>query len=851
MGVKCPQCGAENSDTSQFCSDCGTRLFSQKNIDVTKTAETPKKELTTGSTFANRYQIIEELGEGGMGRVYKAVDTKIKEKVALKLIKPEIAADKKTLERFGNELRIARKIVHKNVGRMYDINEQEGTHYISMEYVSGQNLKDFIRQSGQMGMGTAILIIKQICKGLSEAHKLGVVHRDLKPSNIMIDRDGSIRIMDFGIARSLKEKGITGAGVMIGTPEYMSPEQVEGRGVDQRSDIYSLGIIMYEMLTGQVPFEGETPFSIGIKHKSETPRDPGELNSQIPKDLGQVILKCLEKDPEKRYQSAGELRSELENIEKGIPTTEREIPKRKPLTSREITVTFGVKKLFIPALIVIAAIIIGIALWQFLPQKQAPLAPKIENSIAVISFENLTGDPQYDSLIKAVPSLFITKFEAMEFSYVVTLERLQDILKQMGRDPYRPIDTDTGFEVCRREGIEAMVVGKITKAGEVFVTDIKVLDVKTKNSLTSASSQGQGEDSIVLSQIDELSRRIAEDLGGSLSAKGVPAVSEITTSSLEAYEYYLKGNEADGKQHFAEAQKHFLKAVDIDPSFVMARLGVAHSYYQQGNVKARDEAMEKVKVYADRANPKEKLYIQAWNARYMEGDIEKTARIMKEITAKYPKEKEAHSWLGLYNRTRDHDEAIRYFQKVLELDPYKLGYLGEISVVYLRKGDFEKALEYANRYAAAAPNDPVPLGDFLAEIHLRMGHSDQAIEKCKKALSFKPDFSYALANIINACGLKEDYKEALEWTEEKIKRSSIPLNKADGYLLNAFYEYWTGAFHKVYEDAENARKLGEDIQSRVAPYWSFLLEGFAHLGEGDYTLARESFDRYGDFVIKV
>lgn len=848
---KCPRCDFENTDTARFCSHCASPLPDVEGVIQTKTIETPKEELTRGTLFAGRYEIIEELGKGGMGRVYRVEDKKLEQEVALKLIKPEIASDKKTIERFRNELKTARMVSHKNVCRMFDFGESKDSRFITMEFIRGEDLKTLIQKMGQLSAGQAVAIAKQVCDGLIEAHKLGVVHRDLKPQNIMIDRRGDARIMDFGIARSLEAKGITGAGVMIGTPEYMSPEQVEGKETDQRSDIYSLGVILYEMVTGRVPFEGDTPFTIGMKHKGEMPQDPKELNTQISDELNHVILKCLEKEKDKRYQSAGNVLAELSKIERGIPTKERVVPKRKPLTSREITVTLGVKKLLIPALIVIAAIIIGFAIWQLLPEKEAPLAPKIENSIAVISFENLTGDPQYDSLIRAVPSLFITKFEAMEFSYVVTLERLQDILKQMGRDPYKPIDADTGFEVCRREGIEAMVVGKITKAGEVFVTDIKVLDVETKKSLTSASSQGQGEDSIVLSQIDELSRRIAEDLGGGLSAGEVPAVSEITTSSLEAYEYYLKGNEAYGKQHFEEAQKHFLKAVEIDPAFVMAHLGVAHTYHQQGNVKARDEAMEKVMAHADRANPKEELYIQAWNARYMEGDQAKTARIMKEITEKYPKEKEAHSWLGLYNRTRDHDEAIRYFKKVLELDPYKLGYLGEISFVYREKGDFERALEYANRYAAAAPNDPVPLGDFLAEIHLRMGHPDEAIEKCQKALAIRSDYSYALANIINAYGQKEDYPEALRWANEKTQRTRLPLHKADGYLLKAFYEYWTGAFRKVYEDAEKAREMGEDIQSTVAPYWSLLLEGFAHLGQGNYPLARESFDRCGDFVIKV
>ncbi|MGB3863188.1 MAG: serine/threonine-protein kinase, partial [Candidatus Aminicenantaceae bacterium] len=307
MTTRCPECHSENPEMSQFCADCGTQLGvseekpikakePKKPIEHTETLQAPREELTTGSTFARRYQIIEELGKGGMGKVYKADDIELREKVALKLIKPEISSDKNTVERFQNELKFARKIVHKNVGRMYDLGKEEGSYYITMEYVEGQDLKGLIRQSGQLAIGTTISIAKQICEGLVEAHRLGVVHRDLKPSNIMIDKDGQARIMDFGIARSLKGKGITGAGVMIGTPEYMSPEQVEGKDVDQRSDIYSLGTILFEMVAGRVPFEGDTPFTVGVKHKSEIPVDPREINAQVPEDLSLIILKCLEKE---------------------------------------------------------------------------------------------------------------------------------------------------------------------------------------------------------------------------------------------------------------------------------------------------------------------------------------------------------------------------------------------------------------------------------------------------------------------------------------------------------------------------------------------------------------------------
>ncbi|GAH04878.1 unnamed protein product, partial [marine sediment metagenome] len=270
------------------------------------------------------------------------------------------------------------------------LNEDEGTHYITMEYVPGGDLKRFIRRSKQLGISTALSIAKQICDGLVEAHRLGVVHRDLKPNNIMIDDDGNVRIMDFGIARSLSAKGITGKGVMIGTPEYMSPEQVEGKEADQRSDIYSLGIIMYEMVTGRVPFEGDTPFTIGMKHKGEMPQNPKELNTQISDDLNSLILRCLEKEKEKRYQSAEEVRSELANIEKGIPTTKKVIPKRKPITSKEITVIFGLKKLFIPAVVITVFAIIAVVIWQPWSQTETVPIPSDNPSIAVLPFLDLS-----------------------------------------------------------------------------------------------------------------------------------------------------------------------------------------------------------------------------------------------------------------------------------------------------------------------------------------------------------------------------------------------------------------------------------------------------------------------------
>ena len=378
-GMKCPRCNFDNPEDLRFCGHCGAQLFQseESTLSVTKTLKTPLIGLNIGTLFAGRYHIIEELGRGGMGRVYKVFDREIREKIALKLLRPEIAGDEKMIERFRNELKFARRITHKNICRMYDLNKEDETMFITMEYVSGEDLKSSVTRVGPLSAGKTIFIAKQICEGLAEAHKLDVVHRDLKPQNIMVDRAGNIRIMDFGIARSVQSKGITATGVMIGTPEYMAPEQVEGKEIDQRTDIYSLGVILFELLTGTVPFEGDTPITVAIKHLREEVPEPKTINPSIPDDMNKVVLKCLDKDREKRYRNVEELLAELEKMEKGVPITDRIVPDKKPTPVGE-TPFFAdyaggksnMKKLLFPALMVFAIAVLGIAISKFLLQSK-------------------------------------------------------------------------------------------------------------------------------------------------------------------------------------------------------------------------------------------------------------------------------------------------------------------------------------------------------------------------------------------------------------------------------------------------------------------------------------------------
>jgi serine/threonine protein kinase/predicted Zn-dependent protease len=765
----------------------------------------------------SHYKILEKLGEGGMGVVYKAQDTKLDRIVALKFLPQHLTSDPVEKERFVHEAKAASALNHPNITTIHEIDEFEGQMFIVMEYCEGKTLKQIIEKE-TLSVRKVLDIGIQICEGLTIAHEKGIVHRDIKSDNIMFTPRGQVKIMDFGLAKLKGATKLTSTRSTLGTAAYMSPEQAQGEEVDQRSDIFSFGVVLYELLTGKLPFGGEHQAAIIYSIINEEPQSVARYNNQVSVELERIVSKALVKEKEERYQHIDDLLADLRREKKGLEYIKTaQIPK-------EAVVPKPKKKLLpfiVPASIVFVIALVFLILKPFkfevVPEKGAVAK---ENSLAIMYFENLVDREDKERLGEIVTNLLITGLSESQYLNVVSSQRLYDILKLLGKEGVKVIDKNVASQVATKAGAKWMLLGSILQVEPQVILTSQLVEVESGRVLSSERITGEPGEKI-FSMVDKLTVEVKRDLSLPAQAQKeeTPKVADVTTNSPEAYRYYLEGLDYGYKYYLTEAERSFKKALEFDSTFAMA-------YYMLANFKTGEEQKRltaKAVKYSDKVSPKEKYYIKSWEAN-ISGNYNQGIKELQKIAERYPDEKFAFFMIGqiYYGDLRQFEEAVRYLSKAIEIDPlYKPAY-NTLAYVYNNMGDFDKSIWAINKYISLAPDEANPY-DSRADLYAYNGKLDQAIESYKKALEIKPDFYMSRVKLGDMYLFKKDYAQA-ESCFEALSSSSEKLWRSIGRLYLVLIPLYQGKFEdalKVLDDGIAGDRM-EKTEGEMNAYKHFV-----------------------------
>ncbi len=718
------------------------------------------------------YKILEKLGEGGMGVVYLAEDLNLERKVAIKFLPHHISEDSDERERFKVEAKASASLNHPDITTIHAIEESEGRTFIVMEYIDGVELNQKIGSSG-ISSDEAVNILIQIAEGLEAAHKKNIIHRDIKSQNIMITAEGKVKIMDFGLARIGKDTQVTKVGVASGTLAYMAPEQIRGADADARSDIFSFGVVMYEMFTGHLPFEGEYEAAILHLILHEEPEPVGKYKSDLPSGLCEIISHALEKNPDDRYQSVSEVLADLYRLQehkaKDSGSEGKELDHYKPLKNSKLVFTLA-------AFAVFALILIGYFFFFSSNKVSLPSPANHLNSLAVMYFENLSDPKDKHHTGEMLTNLLITSLSQTDGLEVISREQLYKILEDLDLSESKIITKKTAIKVAQSAGVSIILVASILQDVPSLSVTFQLIDVSSGHILGSHRLAGFESDEI-FSFVDTLALLVTNDLKiRAVNYLVTKSVADVTTDSPEAYRAYVVGLSLVDKLYMKEARVAFKKAIELDSSFAMAYYYLAQT--QDDPVQFK-EILRKALKLAVNTTERERLLITAINFS-IQNKRNKAAEIYKQMIERYPHEIEA------YNRLLAISEVgINTLLRGVRANPSEQMLWNQLALSYALNNQKQEAFDAINECIRLAPAEPNPY-DSKGVIYAMFMEYDSSAIYYKKALEFRKDFWNVAMKLGNYDVLEGNYKEAQKYFDMSGELSlRYPSINSHRGLLNA------------------------------------------------------------------